>query len=301
MVEIKPKRILITGANGFIASHYLNALEAKHIQVIRASRIAGDDKNSLEFELSSPPKVETIRELNLDAVVHLAWQDLKNYQDDKQLSDYYQQHESFLKRVIQAGVKKIQVFGTCYEYGDVDGRCDETQEAQPHLKYARAKQALYDTINLDAQKSGVNFQWLRLFYTFGVGQRESSFVPQLIKACLSGQKEFPMSGGEQRFDFILVDYATELAAQLLQLDKSGIYNLSSGKATSLKELANKILARLNPDMKLKLGHYPYNDWEPKNFYGNNSKILADTHSTLRLAIDDQLDKFISDGLNIAKR
>ena len=115
-----------------------------------------------------------------------------------------------------------------------------------------------------------NLKWLRLFYMYGNGQHEKSIIPQLIAAIDRGDEVFNMSAGEQLRDYLTVEQVSKKIIQYsLKDDTNGIYNICSGKPISIKKLVQNYIKKKNSEIKLNLGYYPYNDYEPIAFWGSN--------------------------------
>ena len=84
-----------------------------------------------------------------------------------------------------------------------------------------------------------------------------------------------MSGGEQVRDYLPVEKVAEyIAAIALQHSVEGIINCCSGKPVTVKELVENYLAEKHKNIALNLGHYPYPDYEPMRFWGDNKKLKS---------------------------
>ena len=80
-------KVLVTGASGFIGNHVVRCLLGNSHEVIASSRTAQSFRNKSWFKdvsyiahrLEDDPSILTERCGPVDAVVHLAWQGLENY------------------------------------------------------------------------------------------------------------------------------------------------------------------------------------------------------------------------------
>jgi dTDP-6-deoxy-L-talose 4-dehydrogenase (NAD+) len=61
-----------------------------------------------------------------------------------------------------------------------------------------------------------------------------------------------------------------IARQNIYLNQS--INCCSGKPVSIKNLVESYLEKKKHNMKLNLGFYPYPDYEPMEFWGDNCKL-----------------------------
>jgi dTDP-6-deoxy-L-talose 4-dehydrogenase (NAD+) len=122
-------------------------------------------------------------------------------------------------------------------------------------------------------QANFDLKWVRLFYMYGKGQNPNSLFSQLDKAIVGQDEVFNMSGGEQVRDFLPVDKVAEYVVKIaLQNEVTGIINCCSGKPVSVKQFVNHYLEEKNAALTLNLGYYPYPDYEPMAFWGNDKKL-----------------------------
>ena len=92
-----------------------------------------------------------------------------------------------------------------------------------------------------------------------------------------------MSGGEQLRDFLAV---TDIAKYIEVLARSqrdlGVINICSGEPIAVRDLVEGWIQQNRWNIRINLGHYPYQDYEPMGFWGDNSKLKR-TVSELRVA------------------
>ena len=275
-------RVLVTGATGFIGRHVVPCLLGSGLDVIATSRNKNRARNFDWY--SEVDYVECDFHKNIrnyfhvlgepDIIIHLAWDGLPNYKDPFHIERNLPANCLFLKNFIEEGIKKMVVAGTCFEYGMKCGCLCETDVTQPVTQYGLAKDTLRKYLELLTQNTQTLFNWVRLFYVYGEGQNENSFLPQLEKAILDGKSEFNMSRGEQLRDYLPVeDVALNLCRIALQNEVNGIVNCCSGNPISIRRMAEEKIGMSNSDIKLNLGYYPYPDYEPMAFWGDVNKIM----------------------------
>ena len=277
------KKILVTGATGFIGSYVIAKLLESSYDVIATS--------ANKQKASSMPWYSNVKykELNFDnydsstnyyhffdepdLVIHLAWEGLPNYKSLFHFEKNLPRHYFFLKNLIQNGLNDLLVTGTCLEYGMQEGNLTEDMVASPANPYALAKDTLRKFLQ-ELQKSyPFILKWARLFYMYGEGQNSNSLLSQLNTVLEKGEKIFNMSGGEQVRDYLSVeevaDYIIKIACQE---EITGIINCSSNEPVKIKEFVKNYLLKRNKSIELNFNHYPYPDYEPMRFWGNNSKL-----------------------------
>ncbi|WP_110636457.1 NAD(P)-dependent oxidoreductase [Pseudomonas sp. CC120222-01a] len=275
--------VLVTGASGFVGRHLVGELLTRGHQVRAVARRLEVAQampwfDQVEFvcaDVHDPQlDVGALCE-GIDALVHLAWPGLPNYQglfhfERNLMADY-----GFIQRVVQAGVAQVQVTGTCLEYGLQDGALGESQVCQPSNPYGLAKHSLRLFLESLARQQPFSLQWVRLFYLFGEGQNPSSLLAALDRAIDAGLPHFDMSGGEQLRDFLPIETAAGYLAGLLERsDFNGVVNCCSGQPIAVRTLVESHIAKRSAHIALNLGHYPYPAHEPMAFWGDARQLRA---------------------------
>jgi dTDP-6-deoxy-L-talose 4-dehydrogenase (NAD+) len=208
-------------------------------------------------------------------VVHLAWNGLPNYRSLHHFETELPAQYRFLRGLIDDGLSRLVVAGTCYEYGMQSGALDETMAGLPTNPYALAKLTLHKQLEFLKGQAPFALTWARLFYAYGEGQAPSSIYSLLRAAVARGDARFPMSAGEQLRDFLPIEtIAGHLATLARQGGDVGIVNICSGQPISIRGLVERWLADHGWSIALDLGHYPYPDYEPLAFWGSAAKLLA---------------------------
>jgi nucleoside-diphosphate-sugar epimerase len=282
------KKILVTGATGFIGNLVIKELLMKGYLVITTS---SNEEKAKQFSWYN---AVTYKELNLqaldvtlnyfeyfgqpDLLIHLAWEGLPNYRASFHEEVNLPRHFLLLNNLIENGLKDLAVAGTCLEYGMREGCLSEEMEAAPTVPYAIAKNNLRIELEKLCSKKKVHFKWIRLFYMFGKGQNPNSLFAQLEKAIENKALVFNMSGGEQERDFLPVEQMVKTFVDIAtQLTVEGIINCCSGQPVKVKKLVENILLEKCSTLQLNLGYYPYTDYEPMQFWGNTTKLKKITH------------------------
>lgn len=277
------KKILVTGATGFIGNYVIAHLLQQHCVVIATSSNIEKAKAASWFsEVTYIPfdlrdfKEDTNYAAYFgfpDAMIHLAWEGLPNYKAAFHVEENLPRHFAFINNLLSNGLSDITITGTCFEYGMQEGCLSESMETYPANAYAIAKDLLRRKLEKLSQQNSFHFKWVRLFYMYGTGQNPNSLLSQLDKALANGELVFNMSGGEQERDYLPVEkvaaYITRIA---LQNEVEGIINCCSGSPITVKDFVEKYLAENNQHIQLNLGYYPYADYEPMRFWGDDKKL-----------------------------
>ncbi|MEI6311422.1 MAG: NAD(P)-dependent oxidoreductase [Bacteroidota bacterium] len=276
-------KVLVTGATGFLGRHivgYLKSLDG--IEIITSSI---DELDLIKFPWIQNTKYiqANIYSTNTnwfeffqqpDKLIHLAWKGLPNYKGLFHFTENLFYDFAFLENLIQQGLKDLTVTGTCFEYGLQEGCLSEEMQTMPDNPYAIAKDTLRKMLFQLQKNKSFHLKWVRLFYMYGEGQSPNSILSQLDKALENKEAVFNMSGGEQIRDYQPVEeMAKNIVVIALQNKITGIINNCSGKGIKIIDLVKNHLVKQNKEIQLNLGFYPYPDFEPFQFWGNNDKLV----------------------------
>jgi dTDP-6-deoxy-L-talose 4-dehydrogenase (NAD+) len=175
--------------------------------------------------------------------------------------------------MLEHGLNRLVVTGTCFEYGMQNGALYEWMETKPNTSYALAKDTLRKFLEQIQKAINFEFMWIRLFYIYGKGQRPNTILSQLEKALNEGKSTFNMSSGEQLRDYLPVQKAAEYIVKIATQNRGqGIINCCSGVPISIRTLIEKYLKEKQQHIHLNLGYYPYPDYESMAFWGNTDKL-----------------------------
>lgn len=277
------KKILITGATGFIGNYVIRELLQTDNMVIASSSDRDTAKRAWWFGLTGyiPFNLKEFDNNidyyayfnNPDALIHLAWEGLPNYKERFHIEENLPGHYSFLKNIISHGLADVTITGTCFEYGMQEGCLSEEMDTKPANPYAVAKDTLRKSLQQLKAERNFSLKWVRLFYMYGKGQSPNSLLSQLDRALANQETVFNMSGGEQERDYLPVEKVAEYIVKIaLQSEVTGIINCCSGMPVKIKAFVLEYLKQKNQYIELNLGYYPYADYEPMRFWGDTKKL-----------------------------
>ena len=202
----------------------------------------------------------------------LSWPGLPNYQEPFHVARNLPASIELVECLVQSGLQRLVVAGTCYEYGLQNGQLTEDQLADPINCYAIAKDSLRRVIANHYNDISLGWCWARIFYPFGHDQNPNSLLSSLDRSIDHGDQVFSMGSGRQIRDYLHVNNVAEVLLRLANHRHArGIYNCGSGRPISLRELVEKRINKLSSGISLELGALPDRTDEPLAFWASMEK------------------------------
>ena len=223
--------ILVTGGNGFIGKHLVRDLKNCGHKVFLSK---SDISNCASLQ-------KEIENLNFDTVIHLAG---LGHVVDHSPSLLYETNVIGSQNVVLAVEKNYQkktifLASTCHVYADSNSPISETFPLGPKSHYAASKLAMEFICDNTAMRNKILS--LRLFNCIGIGQKESFFIPKILKAHIHKKPVIYLGRVETTREFNDVRWAVKVIRSLAEVDASpGNYNICSGKAFKASEILSLV-------------------------------------------------------------
>lgn len=291
-------RCLVSGADGFIGSFLTKRLleDGNEVAVLvkgEGKRIDGmrNQVYWIRGAMETPDSyIKQIKEFEPEVVFHLAWFGVtKDFRDDPR---QFTVNVFGSIRLFEACLNSMKTFiglGSQAEYGFREGRMVEERPARPITLYGIAKDCVRRAIQRLSALQGVRFAWLRLFSCYGPDSDESYLIPYVIRNLLKNNP-LHLTSGNQRWDYL---YVEDVAEAIIKAGKcrcaSGIMNLCSGEAKSIKEIVTMLRDMINPQIKLTFGEI---QGEEQDLIGDPTRIRLLTGFIPRFSLEEGMAKTI---------
>lgn len=264
------KKVLVTGADGFIGSHLTEELVLKGFKVRALAyynsfnsygwldTLPASIRNEIEIisgDIRDPNGVRAFLS-SIDSVFHLAALIAIPYS--------YQSPDSYVDtnvkgtlNVLQAakslGTGKVLITSTSEVYGSAEYvPIDEAHPKKAQSPYAATKIGA-DQLALSFYRSfSLPVTIVRPFNTYGPRQSARAVIPTIISQLLAGKKEIRLGSLTPTRDF---NYVKDTVNGFIEIERSPEtmgeeINIASGKEISIGDLAEELIRQINPEARI---------------------------------------------------
>ena len=278
------KKIVITGATGFIGTHLIEQWLAKDVEVYTVirphSKNADRIPKNAHIHIIELQMGEYDRLLGLvgsaDYFYHLAWEGARvPYRDDVEMqNNNYKCTLQAYETAKKLGCKFFLGSGSQAEYGSTTGIVDENYPCNPTTEYGKQKLNACKELLCRAERDGMKLIWTRIFSIYGPCDFQGTLVMTSIDKMLRNEP-IEMTEGTQLWDFLYVSDAASAMVLLAEAEcDNGVYNIASGDYKPLRTFVEEIKRITNSKSELKFGEVPFGPHGPVNLTPDSSKMKA---------------------------
>ncbi len=239
------KRVLVTGASGFVGQHSLRFLVDRRYEVHAVARGAAAAIHGVEphaCDLLDGRAVSALcAALRPSHLLHFAWYAVPGrYWTAPDNLDWVAASLRLVRAFAAAGGRRVVAAGSCAEYDWSHAHLAETvTPLAPRTLYGTAKDAVRSWLALTAGELGLDWAWGRLFFLYGPHEPPGRLVSDVIAGLLAGRR-VAVSAGHQERDFLHVEDAARAFVEVLDSDVRGAINVASGTAVAVRDVVARI-------------------------------------------------------------
>lgn len=278
------KRILVTGATGFVGRNSLPDLVSRGYEVIAlTSRPIEDELEGVEFVQCDLTNVEQMRDVVANAkashLLHLAWRAaVSGIWTAPDNINWLHSSLNLAQAFVEAGGKRIVMTGSCAEYDWASGLCKEdVTPLTPNSYYGGCKLGVFHALKGYCSVNDVEFGWGRIFFVYGPGEHPSRLGADVVLSLLRGDEAL-CSHGMQLRDYIHCADAGRGLAALADSNLIGDYNIATGQAVRVKDVIGALADAVGRPELVKIGARQAPAYEPP-------LIVADMEKTKAAGLD----------------
>ena len=310
-MELKNKKVLVTGSCGFIGSHLVERLLDEGCEV-RAfvfynsfnhwgwlETLPKEKLDRVEIftgDVRDPNGVRTAVK-GVDVVFHLAALisiPFSYHSPDSYVDTNIKGTLNILQAARDYKVERILVTSTSEVYGTAKYvPIDENHPKQGQSPYSASKigadyiaESFYRSFDLPVVI-------VRPFNTYGPRQSARAVIPTIITQLLSGEKEIKLGSLHPTRDLVFVKDTVEGFVRIAKSEDTvgQEINIATGKEISIGDLAKLIINKINPDAKIITDEKrvrPENS-EVERLLGSNDKLKNLTGWVPQTSLEEGLD------------
>jgi len=293
------KKILITGATGFIGYHlakYCLKLNWSVTSISTKKPIKTRKLKNVEYlicDLYDKNKLNKKLSLDFDYVVNLAGY-VDHSKKKKTLYSHFNGCKNISEIFLKKKIKKFIQIGSSIEYGkNLSPQKENLDNKKIFSIYGKAKLMSTNYLLSLYKKHHFPVSVLRLYLVYGPYQDRNRVIPIVIDNALKS-KEFDCSLGTQFRDFVYVDDVVNGIIKSLKNKKTNgqIINLGAGKPIMIKDIILKICKIIGTG-KPQFGKIKFRKDEIKNLYPSITKAKDILNWTPKVKINLGLKKTIN--------
>ncbi len=300
-----PRRLILTGASGFVGRQLLPRLAERGWEVHALGRGAMPDSarhpaiHWHRVDLNDAAAVDSIVAIvQASHLVHLAWYaEHGKFWTASENLDCVAASLRLIRAFVRAGGERVVATGTCAEYDWSTGLDlhEESTPLKPRTLYGRAKASLFETLTPWTESGGISFAWARLFFLYGSGEDSRRLVPSIVAPLATGGTATCRFGDHLR-DFLHVRDVASALTTLVESDVTGPVNVASGRATRLGEVAWLIARELSASPRLRIDALPPTPDNPSAIVADVTRLTREVCWTPAISLPSGLSETIRDVL-----
>ena len=246
------KRIIVSGANGFIGSHLITELVETNTPATALVKSSSNTEilkknkfyNIIKTDNYLDPSL--IRQLSIskpEYFVHCAWNDNNTINSKKILEA--------IELAKAVNCKGFITIGTYEEYGKIQKDISEDIVCDPKTEFGNVKYALYLLSKGICKSSNIKHCHVRLSIPYSMKDHKDFFFTKIIKAISKGEQPTNINNIYSAKDYIHASDISRAIIGLAENKAEGVFNIASGDSISTKILLNMIYEKFGKKLTSK--------------------------------------------------
>lgn len=228
------KKILVTGAGGFIGGALVDYLNKKNEPVLGL--------NSALLDVTDKQSVDKLASEEIGHVIHMAgktfvprsWEEPAEFIETNtfgtlNMLEFCRKHEIPMTYI------------SAYIYGPPEKNpIKETDKINPNNPYAKSKYMAEELCEFYAKQFGVKVSIIRPFNVYGAGQKESFLIPQIIGHAMREDSIRVLDLAPMRDYIYLEDLLEAIYLTVKKVQEYDVFNVGSGISYSVGEVIDMV-------------------------------------------------------------
>lgn len=304
-------KVLVTGVNGFVGNHVVDALLAQNYEVIgvgreeTANNVVGHKlvgyyscDLSVIDQVNSLPLHETLAVINLAGLAAVG----PSF-DNPEL--YMRINTAVVDNVCRAAIqqdaKQLRIVsissGAVYSSQQPMPLAEDSKLAPESSPYAASKIAM-EELSLSYREQGIDCVVARPFNHIGPGQGQGFILPDLYQkvttAIKNNESEIRVGNLTTKRDYTDVRDVARAYVSLVAADElqHGIYNVCTGRSLSGEQILAMLLDSFNSNITTKIDEKSFRPSDAPDLYGNNSLLNTNTGWQPEVNIEQTIKDFV---------
>ncbi len=301
------KKVIITGASGFVGSYLVNEFASNGYNVTAIVRneksdISSFNKNeNVNIVYCELKDISTLKDKlsgQYEYFLHFAWdssagQGRSNYELQLKNVEY---SCNCVRLAKELGCKRFVFAGSIMAYEAKEFVLNKGAEPTPAYIYSIAKLTASMMSKTVAVQNNIEFIDVVISNIFGAGEKSERFLNSTVKKIISGTESIDLTTCEQVYDFI---YVTDAVKQIKLATEEGeslrSYYIGNKEQFKLREFVENIKDVLDSKVRLNFGAVEFSG----TYF--DYKNVIDTNAVFDLGFVSEIDfetgiKFLKDSI-----
>ena len=292
------KKILVTGASGFIGRHTLvPLLQAGYEVHAVSSKKKTENDTSIKWHQTdlknSTQTQDLIGKIQPTHLLHFAWcAEPGKFWTDPENTQWVEASFNLIKKFHAQGGKRVVISGSCAEYEwNKSIYSEKATSEKPATLYGKCKQELQIKVEAFCHEVDLSLCWGRIFFVYGPYEHPARLVSSIVRSLLKNETA-ECSHGNQKRDLLFVEDVASGFVSILENEITGIVNIGSGEGVALKDVIKTIGDKIGRKNLIRMGTLPSPANEPQILVAETKRLTEEVRWAPKFDINTGLDRTI---------